>query len=134
VASIGDAHGSTPDSRAYQYTDERRQVYKKIVVSDCGKYLLGAVLIGDASDYGTLQQMMLNRIDLPRDPEFLILPQGDGAQHSSIGVDALPAAAQICSCNNVSKGAICDAVTAGATTLGSLKACTGAGTTCGGCV
>ena len=48
VASIGDAHGSTPGSRAYQFTDERKQVYKKIVVSDCGKYLLGGVLVGDA--------------------------------------------------------------------------------------
>jgi nitrite reductase (NADH) large subunit len=49
VASIGDAHGKTPGSRSYQYTDERKQVYKKIVVSDCGKHLLGAVLVGDAA-------------------------------------------------------------------------------------
>src|SRR5471032_212052 len=44
VASIGDAHGKTPGSRAYQFSDERKQVYKKLVVSECGKYLLGGVM------------------------------------------------------------------------------------------
>ena len=134
VASVGDAHGSTAGSRSYQYTDERKQIYKKIVVSECGRYLLGAVLVGDAAEYGTLQQMMLNKIELPTDPEFLILPQGDGAARPGIGVDALPAAAQVCSCNNVSKGDICEAVAAGSTTIGALKSCTKAGTSCGGCV
>jgi len=134
VASIGDPHGAAEGSRSYQFTDERKQVYKKIVVSDCGKYLLGGVLVGDAAEYGALLQMMLNRIELPASPEFLILPQSDGAARPGIGVDALPAAAQICSCNNVSKGALCEAVGAGATSIGALKSCTGAGTSCGGCV
>ena len=134
VASIGDAMGNAPGSRAYQFTDERKQLYKKIVVSDCGRQLLGAVLVGDASEYGALLQMMLNRIELPDDPEFLILPQGDGKAKPGLGVDALPASAQICSCNSVSKGQLCDAVAAGATSMGELKACTKAGTACGGCV
>jgi nitrite reductase (NADH) large subunit len=134
VASIGDAMGATADSRAYQFNDERKQVYKKMVVSGCGKYLLGAVLIGDASEYGTLLQMMLNRIELPKDPEFLILPQGDGKAKPGLGVDALPASAQICSCNNVSKGQLCEAVAGGVTSIGELKSCTKAGTACGGCV
>ena len=134
VASIGDAHGVTAGSRSYQFTDERKQVYKKIVVSECGKYLLGAVMIGDASEYGTLLQMMLNKIALPEAPEFLILPQSDGKARPMLGVDALPASSQICSCNDVSKGALCEAVCAGATSIGALKSCTGAGTACGGCV
>jgi len=134
VASIGDAHGATPGSRSFQFTDERKQVYKKIVVSDCGKRLLGAVLIGDATEYGSLLQTVLNGIALPAAPEFLILPQGDGNARPGIGVDALPAAAQVCSCNDVSKGAICDAVAGGACDIGAIKACTGAGTSCGGCV
>ena len=40
VASIGDAHGKTARSRNYQYVDERKQVYKKIVVSEDGQFLL----------------------------------------------------------------------------------------------
>jgi nitrite reductase (NADH) large subunit len=134
VASIGDPHAKADGARSYQFTDERKQVYKKIVVSDCGKYLLGGVMVGDAAEYGTLLQMMLNRIELPEAPEFLILPQSDGAARPGLGVDALPAGAQICSCNDVSKGAICDAVAGGATSIGAIKKCCGAGTSCGGCV
>ncbi|GAB3456262.1 nitrite reductase large subunit NirB [Massilia terrae] len=134
VASIGDAHGAAPGARSYQFLDERKQVYKKIVVSDCGKQLLGAVLVGDAGDYGSLLQTVLNKIELPESPEFMILPQSDGKPRAGVGVEALPASAQVCSCNDVSKGALCAAVADGATSIGALKSCTGAGTTCGGCV
>ncbi len=134
VASIGDAMGKTPDSRSYQYTDERKQVYKKIVTSGDGTRLLGAVLVGDAAEYGTLQQMMLHALALPADPEFLILPSSDGKVRPGLGADALPDSAQICSCNSVSKAAICGAVAQGACDIGTLKSCTKAGATCGGCV
>ncbi|HAG74870.1 MAG TPA: nitrite reductase (NAD(P)H), partial [Thauera sp.] len=85
-------------------------------------------------EYGTLLQMALNSIALPADPEFLILPASDGKAKPGLGADALPDSAQICSCNNVSKGQICAAVGEGATTIGEIKACTKAGATCGGCV
>jgi nitrite reductase (NADH) large subunit len=134
VASIGDPHGTSAGSRSYQFTDERKQVYKKIVVSECGKFLLGGVMVGDASEYGTLLQMMLNKIELPESPEFLILPSSDGKARPGLGVDALPDNAQICSCNDVSKGALCAAVCGGAVTIGALKSVTCAGTSCGGCV
>jgi nitrite reductase (NADH) large subunit len=134
VASIGDAHGKTPKCRSYQYVDERKQIYKKIVVSEDGQFLLGAVLVGAAEEYGTLLQMALNGIKLPADPEFLILPSSDGKAAVGIGPDALPDSAQLCSCNNVTKGQICAAVGEGCTTIGDIKACTKAGATCGGCV
>ena len=134
VASIGDAHGRTPHSRTCQYVDERKGVYKKIVISEDGKQLLGAVLVGDATEYGTLLQMALNGIALPADPEFLILPSSDGKAKPGLGVEALPDSAQLCSCNNVTKGRICEAVGEGVTTIADMKACTKAGATCGGCV
>jgi nitrite reductase (NADH) large subunit len=134
VASIGDAQGRTPGSRAYRYGDERAQVYKKLVVSACGSRLLGAMLVGDAADYGTLQQMMLNGMPLPDAPEALILPAHDGAAPLAIGAGALPDAAQICSCNSVTAAQIRAAVGEGATSIGALKRCTGAGASCGGCV
>ena len=134
VASIGDAQGRTPHSRSFQYVDELKQIYKKIVVSEDGQKLLGAVLVGNADEYGTLLQMALNSIALPEDPEFLILPSSDGKAKPGLGVDALPEAAQICSCNNVTKGQICAAVGDGACTIAEMKACTKAGATCGGCV
>ena len=134
VASIGDALGKTPGSRSFSYTDELQQIYKKIVVSEDGRHLLGAVLVGDAAEYGTLLQMALNRMALPEAPGQLILPASDGAAKPGLGVDALPDAAVLCSCNNVSKGQLCSAIAGGVQTLGELKACTKAGTSCGGCV
>jgi len=134
VASIGDAQGRSTGSRSFRYMDEVKQIYKKIVTSPDGKQLIGAVLVGNADEYGTLLQMALNGIALPADPEFLILPSSDGKAKPGLGVDALPDSAQICSCNNVSKGQICAAVADGATSIGDMKACTKAGATCGGCV
>ncbi|PRC58280.1 hypothetical protein C6A85_29290, partial [Mycobacterium sp. ITM-2017-0098] len=47
---------------------------------------------------------------------------------------ALPAAAQICSCNNVTKGDLTDAIACGCTDVPALKSCTKAGTSFGSCV
>src|SRR5581483_4995759 len=53
----------------------------------------------------------------------------------SLGVGALAGSATVCSCNNVSKATICSAVAEGGLTdVAGVKACTKAGTTCGGCV
>jgi len=133
VASIGDAHGSTPHSQSYYYIDEPNRIYKKIVVSPDNKSLLGAVLVGDADSYGTLLQMMLNNITLPEHPDSLILPQRDGQANEAVGVNALPETAVICSCNNVTKGDILEAMNDGITDLAGLKSSTKCATSCGGC-
>lgn len=133
VASFGDAQGRTPGCQSYQWTDGPQQIYKKIVVSQDGKALLGGVLVGDASDYATLLQMMLNGMALPPRPESLILPALEGAAPKALGVAALPDSAPICSCHNVSKGDICQAVNNGAGDMSAIKSCTRAATGCGGC-
>ncbi len=134
VASIGDAHGSTVGARVCSLVDERRQVYKKLVVSEGGERLLGAILVGDAEDYGTLLQMVQNGLPLPANPEALLMPPSSGvAQPLALGIGALPDSAQICSCNSVSKGDLCAAIAAGAASLGALKKCTKAASSCGGC-
>ena len=133
VASVGDAHGRTPGSQSYSWVDGPAEVYKKIVVSQDGKRLLGAVLVGDSNEYSTLLQMMLNDMPLPASPENLILPASAGAAPQTLGVAALPDGAQICSCHNVSKSDICDAVKGGCGDMAAVKACTKAATGCGGC-
>ena len=133
VASVGDAHGRTPGSLSYIYENGVAGVYKRINVSEDGKLLLGAVLIGDVDAYGTLQQICVNGMPLPENPESLILPALDGEASVGLGVDALPESAQICSCHDVTKGQICSAVENGARTLGDLKSETKAATGCGGC-
>lgn len=132
VASIGDAHARSQGARTSIFIDEHAGVYKKLVSDEKGRKVLGAVLVGDAAEYSTLLQMMLSDIAIPGKPEQLILPAGEGGG-ATLGPDALPESATICSCNNVSKAQICGAVAEGATALGDLKSCTKAGTSCGGC-
>jgi nitrite reductase (NADH) large subunit len=131
VGSIGDAHGKTEGSLTYTYENQPEGVYKKIVVSADKKVLLGAVLIGDTSEYDTLLQYMLNAIELPESPEGLILPMA--ADKPTLGVDALPDTATICSCHNVTKGDIIAAIDCGAVDVGQVKSGTKAGSGCGGC-
>lgn len=133
VGGIGDAHGRTEGARSYVYLDENKEIYKRLVVSADNKTLLGAVLVGDTSDYGNLLQLMLNAIELPEHPDALILP-GHAGSKPAIGVESLPETAQICSCFDVTKGDLISAIQNGCHTVAALKAETKAGTGCGGCV
>ncbi|MBW0148262.1 nitrite reductase large subunit NirB [Marinobacter arenosus] len=132
VGSIGDAHAQTPGARNIRFNDEQAGHYRRMVISEDGKTLLGAILVGDNSHYDTLLQYTLNGITLPDNPETLILPESQGGA-PALGPDALPETASICSCHNVTKGDICGAIDAGCGDLGSIKAETKASTGCGGC-
>ena len=131
VGSIGDAHATTPGARSYRFIDETSASYRRLVVSGDGKRVLGAVLVGDNNYYDTLLQYAQNGITLPDDPSSLILPVSDGVP--TLGAGALPDTATLCSCHNVTKGAVCCQVDAGIIDLGELKAVTKAATGCGGC-
>tara|TARA_R110002153_G_scaffold110390_5_gene251631 strand:- start:2387 stop:4981 length:2595 start_codon:yes stop_codon:yes gene_type:complete len=132
VGSIGDAHAKQTGALCYTYENQPLGVYKKIVVDATKQKLLGAVLVGDTSDYDTLLQYALNGIDLPEHPESLILP-ANGAAKPGLGADALPDTATICSCHNVSKGDIIAAFDGGACSVTDIKSCTKASSGCGGC-
>ncbi|MFE4689170.1 nitrite reductase large subunit NirB [Streptomyces sp. NPDC056749] len=125
VASFGDAHGAAEGCLDVVYADSRSGVYKKLVIGQDGT-LLGGVLVGDADQYGTLRPM--TGTVLPVAPEQLVLPAGAGGP-VTLGPSSLPDDAVICSCHNVTKGAICEH-----TTLPEVKKCTKAGTGCGSCV
>jgi nitrite reductase (NADH) large subunit len=131
VGSIGDAHAKTTGALSYTYENQPEAVYKKIVVSSDKKKLLGAVLVGDCQEYDDLLQYMLNAIELPQSPESLILPMA--TNKPSLGSDALPATATICSCLNVTKADIIETIDLGACSLEEVKSCTKASTGCGGC-
>jgi nitrite reductase (NADH) large subunit len=131
VGSIGDAHGRTEGSLSFLFSDGREACYKRLVTSADGKQLLGAVLVGDCADYDTLLQYYLNDIELPADPQCLIIPST--GEQPLLGVGALPATATVCSCHNVTKGDIVGAIDAGCCSLGDVKGQTRASTGCGGC-
>ena len=132
VGSIGDAHARTEGAIAYVFSDEKEEVYKRLVASADGKFLLGAVLVGDCSEYDTLLQYFLNEIELPDSPESMILPNVEGGA-PALGASALPMTATICSCHNVSKGDIFASLDAGCCSVADVKSETKAATGCGGC-
>jgi nitrite reductase (NADH) large subunit len=134
VASFGDAFGTTPGALSTLYSDESQGLYKKLVVTEDGR-LLGGILVGDASAYDLLKPLAGTDTALPGDPIQLLLPPADGEAAAGLGVGSLPDSATICSCHNVSKGTLLEAVhNEGCATVGALKACTKAGTGCGSCI
>ena len=135
VASFGDPFVEGPGVRSLVYQNAYGRVYKRINITEDGTRLLGGILVGDASQYNMMLQTCKNGLVLPPDPEDILLGSRGGETNGGAGVDALPAEALICSCESVSKGAICLAVTEnGCETADAVKACTKAGTGCGGCM
>ncbi len=129
VGTIGDSHGRTPGAQSYLYQNERDAIYKRLIVSNDGR-LLGAVLVGDASQYDTLLQYYRNGIQLPEQPDSLLFPALAG---TSCGPSALPAGTTLCSCHNVTKGQVMELIGQGVVALADIKAQTKASTGCGGC-
>ncbi|HTN92167.1 MAG TPA: FAD-dependent oxidoreductase, partial [Sorangium sp.] len=88
VASFGDAFAAQPGARVVSFMSATSNVYKKLVVSADGKHLLGGILVGDASNYSQLLQLVQNKIVLPPNPEDLIVAPRDGAKPAGFGVEA----------------------------------------------
>ncbi len=136
VASFGDPFITSPNAKTIVFEDTQKGVYKRMNISLDGKELLGGILIGDAEQYNMLLQTVKNKTILPPNPEDLMLGSRGGAgEDAGAGVMSLPEDALICSCESVSKGAICHEVVENKiTTFDGIKKCTKAGTGCGGCV
>jgi nitrite reductase (NADH) large subunit len=133
VASFGH-HECGPDRAIpLSFEDPFAGRYKKLLFSLDGERLLGGILVGDASEYGPLSLLARSGDKLPCPPrEFIV-----GSQGGIPGADAenIPDAAQVCSCHNVTGGAIRSAIRGnGCDSLDEIRKCTKAGTGCGGCV
>lgn len=120
-----------PPVKALTYKDPFRQVYKKFLFTMDGKYLLGGMMIGDTRDYVKLVPIVKNQKALEIPPSELIV----GAQKGDDDGADLDDDTQICSCHNVLKGDVVKGVKDGTCkSIGDVKACTKAGTGCGGCM
>ncbi|MFC7306204.1 nitrite reductase large subunit NirB [Streptomyces monticola] len=135
VASFGDpfAQSSGVDGKgravSVVFSDEREGVYKKLLLGPDGR-LLGGILVGDAEAYGSLKPHTGKQLPAPAEAYV-----GPATAADIPGADALPDDAVVCSCHNVTKGAVTSAIAAeGLTDVGGIKQCTKAGTGCGGCV
>jgi nitrite reductase (NADH) large subunit len=122
-------------ARALTFEDPFKGAYKKLLFSPDGTRLVGGILVGDASDYGQLSMLAKSDDPLPVPPGDLMM--GRGVEHRSPGgmIAAIANDTPVCSCNNVTKGQICDAIRdKNLTSVEEVKLCTRAGTGCGGCL
>lgn len=133
VASFGEYELSEEEATPLLYKDPLGGVYKKLFFDPQGERLLGGILVGDAADYGTLSILAKSGDKLPCPAgDLLGGPSGGGMP---IGADCMPDDAQVCSCNNVTKADICNAIKEqGLTSVAEVKVCTKAGAGCGGCL
>lgn len=134
VASFGDALIENEKIKTIVYENKSRGIYKRLNISEDGKYLLGGILVGEAEEYNMLKQVVNNKMALPENPEDFILGARGGDSAVGIGIGDLPDSAAICSCENISKGDILKSIeNDGAESVPKIKKCTKAGTGCGGC-
>ncbi|QAY61896.1 nitrite reductase large subunit [Microbacterium protaetiae] len=130
VATFGDAFGTTAGALDVVYSDPIAGLYKKLVLSDDAQTLLGGMLVGDATAYGTLRPLVGR--PLGGDPVAYLMPADTVAAAPS---GDLPDDALVCSCNGITAGRIRLAVSEeGCTDVAGVKACTRAGATCGSCI
>lgn len=128
AASFGDAFATTSGAVSVLYADPTARAYKRLVLSDDGRTLLGGMLVGDDGAYSMLRPLLGH--ELGADPATFLMPEAASAAPS---VD-LPDDALVCSCNSVTAGQIASAVRdGGCTTVAEISASTQACTTCGSC-
>ncbi len=132
VASFGRNEAPAAEATPLVFEDPFAGVYKKLLFSLDGTRLLGGILVGDTADYGQFSLLAKGGEPLPCRPAELL---GAGGAKPEMGADSLDDGAQICSCNNVCKSAICAAIQEqGLDSIDAVKKVTKAGTGCGGCL
>jgi len=113
------------------YKDPFSGTYKKFIYTADGKYLLGGMMVGDVSDFIKLVSITKKKKPLDVAPSEFIVGKKSGGEDDGADLDD---DAQICSCHNVTKGAVAKCVKDGCDTIGDIKTKTKAGTGCGGCM
>ncbi|WP_445776115.1 nitrite reductase large subunit NirB [Shewanella sp.] len=125
VAAIGASRGFD-NAQFVELSDNQAGIYKKLWLDDSGKFLKGAVLIGDNGDYSRLLDMYLSQDEIQGSAVELLLA---GAENEADLKDT----SIVCSCHQVTKGDIVAAVSAGNHKMAEIKSCTRAASGCGGC-
>ncbi len=116
------------------FRDPARGVYRRLVIDD--DVLIGAVMYGDIADSSWFFGLIKDKTDISDMRDTLIFGpayQGGTPLDPLAAVAALPRDAEICGCNGICKGQIEDAIAAGATDLGAVRATTKASGSCGTC-
>ncbi|MES2794608.1 MAG: molybdopterin-dependent oxidoreductase [Bacteroidota bacterium] len=115
----------TPNEHNYEeiiFIDKAKRFYKKCIILN--DRLVGAILIGDKSEFLEFKDLISNRIELS-EKRLQLLRSGNKAE-PIIGK-------LVCSCNSVGEGNIQKIVKSGCTNFADLCNQSGAGTGCGSC-
>ncbi|WP_207421428.1 nitrate reductase [Desertivirga brevis] len=114
-----------PDDRNYEeivFIDKAKRYYKKCIIHE--DRLVGAILIGDKSEFQEFRELIGNKTELS-EKRIQLLRSGKKAD---------PVLGKlVCSCNNVGSENIKNKIQGGCTDFKELCASTGAGTGCGSC-
>jgi ferredoxin-nitrate reductase len=114
-----------PDEPGYEevvFIDKAKRYYKKCIIHQ--DRLVGAILIGDKSDFLEFRDLIANKTELS-EKRLQLLRSGNKAD---------PVLGKlVCSCNNVGSENISIKVANGCDNMKDLCAATGAGTGCGSC-
>ncbi|MDB5109342.1 MAG: narB [Mucilaginibacter sp.] len=115
----------SPNDKDYEeivFIDKAKRYYKKCIIY--ADKLVGAILIGDKSEFQEFKELITNKTELS-EKRIQLLRSGNKAD---------PVLGKlVCSCNNVGSENILNKIAAGCNTLKDLCASTGAGTGCGSC-
>ena len=123
LCSIGLAE--SPNEKEYEeivFIDKAKRYYKKCIIHH--DRLVGAILIGDKSEFQEFRDLIANKTELS-EKRLQLLRNGQKAD---------PVMGKlVCSCNNVGSENIRKKITEGCTEFKDLCTSTGAGTGCGSC-
>jgi len=124
LCSIGNI--DVPDNdESYEeviFTDMSKRYYKKCIVKD--DLLVGAVLMGDKSEFAEFKTMIESKIEMADKRDTLL--RGSSNDTPMLGT-------LVCSCSQVGSGNIEEAIAQGCTNFTELCNKTGAGLGCGSC-
>jgi ferredoxin-nitrate reductase len=124
LASLGivEVPSNSPDYEEVIFIDKAKHYYKKCIIQN--DRLVGAILIGDKSEFLEFKDLIFNGIELS-EKRLELLRSGKKAE---------PVLGKlVCSCNNVGQGNLENAIAAGCADFDKLCSQTGAGTGCGSC-
>lgn len=122
MCSIGMVEAEGPEYEEVIFMDKAKRYYKKCIIHQ--DMLVGAILIGDKTEFIEFKDMIQNRIELS-DKRLSLLRSGKKAE-PVIGK-------LVCSCNNVGEGNLIEKIKGGCENLQELCKSTGAGMGCGSC-
>ncbi|WP_428667149.1 molybdopterin-dependent oxidoreductase [Runella sp.] len=116
------ANGAGAEYEEVLFMDKQKRYYKKCIIH--GDKLVGAILLGDKSEFVEFKSLIQHQTELS-EKRLKLLRSGKSAP----ALKGKP----VCSCNNVGDGNIREAIAGGCTDFQVLCQQTGAGTGCGSC-